>query len=521
MFEAFEWYCPADHKHWRRLRDVAPSLAAIGIDNMWIPPGCKAGWHGSNGYDIYDLYDLGEFDQKGSRYTKWGTKEELVDMVKTANAHGIGIYWDTVLNHKAAADYSEPAIAVKVDPKDRRKDIGKPEKIEAWTGFDFKGRNGVYSPMRWNKSHFTGTDYDHNTKTNGVWRFVEKRGWAQDVDEELGNYDYLMFADIDHNHPEVRQDIFYWGQWLASQVNLSGLRLDAIKHFSGNFVRDFIMHLDRTVGRNWFIVGEYWREDTPVLARYIEYMHNRISLFDVKLVSNFSRLSMTKKADLRTIFQGSLALAKPANAVTFVQNHDTQDRQSLETPVLPYFMPMAYAIILLTAYSTYPCVFYGDLYGTPGPSPTQDFSNFVPPACGGHLPKMVLARKLYAYGTQIDYFDQPHCIGFTRAGHRAHSNGAGLAVLMTNKNKYAYKRMKVGQQHAGERWTDILKWAWGEVVIDQFGWGSFPVGPKSVGVWVNAAADGREFLDDFVFDDDIYGFTKKRTPPTKDDLPIV
>ena len=124
-----------------------------------------------------------------------------------------------------------------------------------------------------------------------------------------------MFADIDHNHPEVRQDIFYWGQWLASQVNLSGLRLDAIKHFSGNFVRDFIMHLDRTVGRNWFIVGEYWREDTPVLARYIEYMHNRISLFDVKLVSNFSRLSMTKKADLRTIFQGSLALAKPANAV--------------------------------------------------------------------------------------------------------------------------------------------------------------------------------------------------------------
>lgn len=76
-------------------------------------------------------------------------------------------------------------------PSDRRKDIGKPEKIEAWTGFDFKGRNGVYSPMRWNKSHFTGTDYDHNTKTNGVWRFVEKRGWAQDVDEELGNYDYL------------------------------------------------------------------------------------------------------------------------------------------------------------------------------------------------------------------------------------------------------------------------------------------------------------------------------------------
>ena len=117
MFEAFEWYCPVDHKHWRRLRDAVPSLAAIGIDHMWVPPACKAGWHGSNGYDIYDLYDLGEFDQKGTKYTKWGTKEELVDMVDTADAHGIGIYWDTVLNHKAAADYTETCMAVKVDPK--------------------------------------------------------------------------------------------------------------------------------------------------------------------------------------------------------------------------------------------------------------------------------------------------------------------------------------------------------------------------------------------------------------------
>lgn len=117
MFQAFEWYCPSDHNHWRRLRDAVPSLAAIGIDNMWIPPGCKAGWHGSNGYDLYDLFDLGEFDQKGSRRTKWGTKEELVDMIQVANKNQIGIYWDAVLNHKASADFAEPVMAIKVDPK--------------------------------------------------------------------------------------------------------------------------------------------------------------------------------------------------------------------------------------------------------------------------------------------------------------------------------------------------------------------------------------------------------------------
>ena len=115
-FQGFEWYVPADHKHWCRLQKALPDLRKIGIDNIWIPPGCKGGSAGSNGYDIYDLYDLGEFDQKGTRATKWGTREELADLMEAARANGIGIYWDTILNHKSAADYAETCQAVKVDP---------------------------------------------------------------------------------------------------------------------------------------------------------------------------------------------------------------------------------------------------------------------------------------------------------------------------------------------------------------------------------------------------------------------
>lgn len=124
-----------------------------------------------------------------------------------------------------------------------------------------------------------------------------------------------MFANVDHSHPEVRHDLFHWIQWLASQVPLSGLRLDAIKHYSASFLKDFVRHIDATVGRDWFLVGEYWREDSEVLAKYIEYMDHRLSLFDVRLVSNFSRLSMCPNADLRSVFDGTLVGRKPANAV--------------------------------------------------------------------------------------------------------------------------------------------------------------------------------------------------------------
>ena len=115
MMEAFEWYVPADQTHWQRLRTAIAGLKAIGIDNLWIPPGCKGASQG-NGYDVYNLYDLGEFDQKGGVSTKWGTKTDLIQLVKTANDVGIGIYWDAVLNQKAGADRTEICQAVEVDP---------------------------------------------------------------------------------------------------------------------------------------------------------------------------------------------------------------------------------------------------------------------------------------------------------------------------------------------------------------------------------------------------------------------
>ncbi|KAL2132273.1 hypothetical protein VTI74DRAFT_3987 [Chaetomium olivicolor] len=510
MLQGFEWYVPADGAHWRRLERVLPSLAELGVSKLWIPPACKAADPKGNGYDLYDLWDLGEFDQKGGRGTKWGTKEELVRMAEMAGKHGVGVLFDAVLNHKTGADYCERVRATRMDGRDRTRELEREGEIEAWTGFEFAGRGGRYSTMRWSSEHFTGVDYDHAKREHGVWKLEGKR-WAQDVDEELGNYDFLMFADIDHSHPEVRANMLRWVEWLPWQMKLGGLRLDAIKHYSFEFVRDFVRHAQDHVDKNWFIIGEYWREDSEFLARYIEYMEHRISLFDVQLMSNFSKVSLLEeRGDLRKVFDDALVVWKPDNAVTFVVNHDTQAGQSLETPIAPFFLPLAYALILLRANSGLPCVFYSDLFGSVGQHPQPGYTNFIPPTSGGQvIPKMMIARKLWAYGSQYDYFDHPNCVGFTRMGHSSQSGGDGLAVVMTNAWEYAAKRMYVGKQHAGECWTDVLRWCPGRVIIDGDGWGSFPVGPKSVAVWVNAVAVGRRRVDEFVFDHGIYGFRAK------------
>lgn len=164
-----------------------------------------------------------------------------------------------------------------------------------------------------------------------------------------------------------------------------------------------------------------------------------------------------------------------------------------------YFVPLAYALILLRADCGLPCVFYGDLYGYPKP----DGSGFAPPPFGGALiPRLVVARKYYAYGSQVEYFDEAHCVGFTRLGDPtlagSHAKGAGLAVVMTNGWSCATKTMFVGKQHAGECWTDVLGSCPGQVVIDREGWGVFATGPRSVAVWAHRNAPMRHEVDSFV-----------------------
>lgn len=65
----------------------------------------------------------GEFDQKGSRATHWGTKDELILLIKTARELGMVSYVDGVLNHKMGADRLETFKVTAVDADDRSKDI--------------------------------------------------------------------------------------------------------------------------------------------------------------------------------------------------------------------------------------------------------------------------------------------------------------------------------------------------------------------------------------------------------------
>ena len=51
--------------------------------------------------------------------------------------------------------------------------------------------------------HFSGTDQGYETGKRAIYRIQgEGKKWSEGVDGENGNYDFLIFNDVDFDHPE-------------------------------------------------------------------------------------------------------------------------------------------------------------------------------------------------------------------------------------------------------------------------------------------------------------------------------
>lgn len=106
MMQAFYWNVPTDTTNkngswWDTLDSKLPELKKAGITSLWLPPPSKGNWGIADmGYGIYDHYDLGNYNQKGTTETRFGSKVELLKLIN--NCHQIPkveVYADAVLNH--------------------------------------------------------------------------------------------------------------------------------------------------------------------------------------------------------------------------------------------------------------------------------------------------------------------------------------------------------------------------------------------------------------------------------------
>ena len=481
LMQFFHWYTPANGSLWKEAAARASELAAAGFTAVWLPPAYKGAGASGLGYAVYDLYDLGEFDQKGTVRTKYGTRDEYLAAIRALHAAGLQVYVDTVFNHRIGCDEFEAVRATPYYNDNRLAQAGPERDILAPTRFTFPGRRGKYSDFTWRAEHFDAVDYDkYRPEEKNTVYLLQGKQFDRDVALELGNFDFLMGADLDFDSPAVREELTRWGRWYIDTTGLDGFRLDAVKHIPAWFWPGWLGEMCKHAGRNLFCVAEYWSTDQQALHWFLNTTGGLLSLFDVPLHYNFYAASRARGYfDMRGLFAGSLMQQRAIQAVTFVANHDSQPLQALESVVEPWFKPLAYAAILLRQ-EGYPCVFYPDYFGAEYEDYGRDGNKhrIVMPSHRYLIDIFLMARRQHAHGPQIDYLDHFNCVGWVRRGDAEHPRG--MAVLMSD-GPAGSKWMDVGKP--GAVFTDLTNHIPGAVTANQDGWAELRCNGGSVSVW--------------------------------------
>ena len=325
MLQAFYWDCPREERQefqwWNRVREQIPLLAQVGFDTIWLPPVHKpANIHGpSMGYDPYDYYDLGEFEQKGSVKTWFGSKHELLDLIRTAHEHGVSVLADTVINHNSGADAAE---------------LNPISGETRWTRF--KPQSGKF-PRNWECFHPNNFE-----------------SWDEGTFGDM--------PDLSHRNPYVFGEILKLCRWLIEEIGFDGFRYDFVKGYGAMTVTAIQEYRYLRDGKPFrpYGVAEHWASASAIesWADVTNFSNqNPVDAFDFPLREMLKAICDQFGFSLRNIVSwDTVVRQQPQTAVTFVENHDLRDEGR---PIINDKL-LAYSYIL--THEGYPCVFWKDYF---------------------------------------------------------------------------------------------------------------------------------------------------------------
>jgi galactose oxidase len=308
---------------WDHLASQASSLRQAGFTAIWLPPVLKTASGGNpaaDGYGTFDDYDIGSKSQKGSIPTRFGTREQLQRCVAVMRANGIDVYLDMV-EHQRLGDAKEKPFV-----------------------FRYVGADGAPGKGRFPK--------DPQNFVPQVPRDPHLGGPVAD-DFPFGR----ELAPINGKPAHfVIDNLIDAADWLTRTLDVQGYRIDDVKGLSTDFLSPF---LNSRSMRGKFAVGEYFDGNAAPVNGWIFNpvgMKGRASAFDFPLKFMLNGMCNNPgRFDMASLDHAGLTGISPMQAVTFVENHDTDlnDGQKIVINKI-----LAYAYILTS--EGYPCVYYRD-----------------------------------------------------------------------------------------------------------------------------------------------------------------
>jgi glycosidase len=231
------------------LRSKLGYLEDLGVTTLWIAPVFRQRVEGNDfhGYGVQDFFDVD---------ARFGTRVDLVDLVSTAHAVGMRVVLDIIFNHTGSNwlyDAGETGDAFRP-----RYTTGQYRSILPKNGFGTAitnpqqplGRDDFVWPQ---DLQFIENYTRAGTGSLGAGDFRDRHA-------EHKRTDFEVLRDLAVERPDTLGRLIFIYQYWIALTDCDGLRIDTLKHVSGEDGRNFcgaVKEFAESIGKsNFLLLGE-------------------------------------------------------------------------------------------------------------------------------------------------------------------------------------------------------------------------------------------------------------------------
>ncbi len=324
MLQGFRWNSFSDTR-WTNLESQADELSQY-FDLIWLPQSGNCGGS-SMGYD--PLYF---FNQSST----FGTEAQLRSLINTLKAKGTGCIADVVVNHHKA--------------------------LTGWLTFPKETYNGV-------EYQLLSTDVCRGDDGGATLTWANENGFTLSSNYDTGE-DWSGARDLDHNSANVQKTVKAYLNFLLNDLGYVGFRYDMVRGFSGSFLGQYNAYAQPTysVGEHWTNSESEisWMNSTQVNGNIMSGAFDFDFRYTVRNAFNNGNMSALNQPNGTNwpIVSCNSSIGYLENgkyrryAVTFVENHDMEDRGNVENYYAdPLKRDTVAANAVMMAMPGTPCVF--------------------------------------------------------------------------------------------------------------------------------------------------------------------
>jgi alpha-amylase len=309
LMQGFTWPSASTANYFNYLSGEIPQIQASGATMVWLPPAAVS--DATQGYMPEDWY---------TQNSAYGTEAQEAALVSGIKAAGMKAIADIVIQHRSG---------------------------DAST-FDFERPNWLAVVC-------------NTIVCQSLTTFGYTPACATCTNDPLPAT--TLAPNLNHQSTRVEFNAATYASWMMNAIGYNGFRFDECSGYQPQYVQQY-----DNIAQPYFSVGEDW-EDQATIQTWLSGCGYASTAFDFPLKWILNTCMGTE--DYSTLNNGTgqlngLAGSNPANAVTFLDDHDTAYNGSSGNPADQYF-PLGkelegYAVIL--THPGTPMIFYGHYFGT-------------------------------------------------------------------------------------------------------------------------------------------------------------